>query len=345
MKHNKAPNNIKVSVVIPCFNHGSFIEEAIASVLESKFLDYEIIIVNDGSTDTFTLKVFKKIEENFKNNSRIRIIHQDNLGLADARNNAIRAAKGEYILPLDADDKIRPNYLSKASEILDNNPDVGVVYVYAKIFGDRDEVWEFPIFNPQKLLLENFVAACSVFRKKVWQDCNGYDPNMVMGYEDWDLWLGAMENGWKFHLIKEVLFDYRVQENSMSSACNIPENRRVLIKFICNKHKNTYIENLDYVISEKDVAILEAKYHARDIIRHLEDVIREKDVHLRHLEDVIKERDANLDNIYNSRGWKLLLICYKLRDWIFPLNSMRKRLAKTIFKTIKNSKDFLFKKN
>ena len=261
---------IKVSVVIPCYNHGKFLEEAIKSALRSTFKDYEIIILNDGSTDPLTLEVFKEIEDKFENEERVKVIHQDNLGLADARNNAIMMSKGEYILPLDADNRIRPDYLSKAVEILDNNPEIGVVYAYAKIFGDEDpyaksfggkkDVRKFQVFDGKTLLVNNFIDACSVLRKKAWEECNGYDPDMgIMGYEDWDLWIGAMEKGWKFHLIKEVLFDYYIDRNSMISGCNIPENRRHLIKYICKKHKDSYIKNLEHVIAEKDVRILLAE--------------------------------------------------------------------------------------
>jgi len=262
--------SIKVSVVIPCYNHGKFLMGAIRSVLKSNFKDYEIIIVNDGSTDPLTLEIFREIEDKFENEERVKVIHQDNLGLADARNNAIRMSKGEYILALDADNRIRPGYLSKAVEILDRYPEVGVVYAYAKILGDEDPhaisfggkkgVRKFQVFDGKTLLVNNFIDACSVFRKKVWEDCNGYDPDMgVMGYEDWDLWIGAMERGWKFHLIREVLFDYYIDRNSMVSGCNIPENRRHLIRYISKKHKDTYIKNLEHVIAEKDVRVLLAE--------------------------------------------------------------------------------------
>lgn len=250
-------NKKKVSIIIPCYNHGEFLKKAVESTLKSTFKDYEIIIVNDGSTDAMTHKIIKELEQKLQNDKRIKFIHQGNLGLADARNNGIREAKGEYILTLDADNKIRPNYLSEATEILNNNPKVGIVYAYAEFFGEKKGVWEFPVFNSRKLLLGNFIDACSVYRKSIWVECNGFDPDMgIMGYEDWDLWIGAMEKGWKFHLIKKVLFDYRVRNDSMISACNIPENRRYLIRYICNKHKDTYIQNLEYVISEKDVSAL-----------------------------------------------------------------------------------------
>lgn len=264
-------NKIKVSIIIPCYNHGEFLMEAVASALKSTFKNFEIIIVNDGSTDVLTHNIIKELEQKLQSDKRTRFIHQENLGLADARNNGIRAAKGEYILTLDADNKIRPNYLKETVEILNNNPKIGVVYAYAKFFGERKGVWEFPIFNSRKLLLENYIEACSVYRKRVWEECNGFDPDMgIMGYEDWDLWIGAMERGWKFHLIKKVLFDYRVRNDSMIATCNIPENRSYLVRYICNKHRATYIKNLEYVISEKDMASMRINNHYANLAAKIE---------------------------------------------------------------------------
>jgi len=161
---------VRISVVIPCYNHGKFLGDAVDSVLHSDFKEYEIIIVNDGSTDPFTLRVFGDMERRFSDDQTVTILHQKNLGLSSARNAGIRSAAGEYILPLDADNKIRPHYLRTAVEILDHNSDTGVVYAYANLFGEKKGVWTFPVFDARKLLIENFVEACSVFRKKLWEE-------------------------------------------------------------------------------------------------------------------------------------------------------------------------------
>ncbi len=311
----------KVSIVIPCYNHGKYVHEAVESVLNQTYQDFEIIIVNDGSTDEYT----NNLLTNYKT-PKTRIIHTDNQGLASARNNGIKEARGEYILALDADNKITPHYISKAVEVLNNEPEIGVVYAYARLIGEKQGVWEFPAFNERRLLLGNFIEACSVYRKKIWEECNGYDPDMgIMGYEDWDLWLCAMQRDWKFHLIKEVLFEYRISHNSMIAGCNIPENRRHLIRYVCNKHKSIYITNLEYVISEQNIDIL-----------NVNSILRDKDVQIENLNTMISEMDFALQSIYNSNGWKALLICYKIRDLIIPINSRRRRLAKIIFNFIKS---------
>lgn len=280
---------VKISVVIPCYNHGKFLGDAVDSVLQSDFKEYEIIIVNDGSTDPLTLRVFKDLQQRGSDEQKVTIISQENSGLSSARNAAIQMAAGEYILPLDADNKVRPSYLSKAVEILDMHQDIGVVYAYANLFGEKKGVWTFPRFDSRKLLMENFVEACSVFRKKIWEECNGYDPAMVIGYEDWDFWLSVMEKGWGFHLIEEVLFDYRVRENSMVSGCNIPENHRKVIKYICAKHKDTFSENLSALISD------------------------------------MRERESFIQRVYEGNGWHLLMKYYRLRDTLLPEGTQRRK--------------------
>jgi glycosyltransferase involved in cell wall biosynthesis len=295
--------SVKVSIVIPCYNHGPFLKEALASALSSDFDEYEVVVVNDGSTDEATLCIIAELERQLHERRNVIFLHQENQGLAVARNNGIRAASGEYILPLDADNKIRPHYLRRAADILDHNSAIGVVYAYAKYFGEKDGFWEFPAFDSRKLLLGNFIEACSVLRKSVWEDCNGYDPNMgIMGYEDWDLWLGAMELGWKFHLIKEVLFEYRVVNGSMIEGCNIPENRRHLIKYICNKHRDKYAKNMGYVIAEKEIALLELGHYTSDLQKYM----RALEDRGKNLEDIIRNKDELLSAIYNTTGWRLL---------------------------------------
>jgi glycosyltransferase involved in cell wall biosynthesis len=291
----KIHTDIKVSVVIPCYNHGKFLVEAVGSVAKSEFDAYEIIVVNDGSTDPLTLKVFKDFEQQAAGNGKMTIIYQQNLGLPAARNSAIRVARGEYILPLDADNKIRPQYLSKAVEILDHNQEIGVVYSYANLFGEKEGEWVFPPFNANKLLLENFVEACSVFRKKIWDECSGYDSAMVIGFEDWDLWICAMERGWKFRLIEEVLFDYRVRKDSMVSGCNIPDNHRQIIKYICDKHQRTFVDNLGNIISD------------------------------------LRERESHIQRVYAGNGWRLLMRYYKFRDEFLPEGTARRKFADFIF--------------
>ena len=165
----------KVSVIIPCYNYGRYLEEAVDSVLRQTFKDVEIIIVDDGSTEKETLDILNILGGMYP---AITIIHQSNGHLSNARNVGIRAAKGEYILPLDADDAIEPTMLERCVSVLDNCPSVGFAYTQVKLFGDRDEVWLSPEYNFYDLLQGNYIVATNLFRKKAWEEVGGYDESM-----------------------------------------------------------------------------------------------------------------------------------------------------------------------
>ncbi|MEO6133549.1 MAG: glycosyltransferase [Ginsengibacter sp.] len=224
----------KISIIIPCYNHGQYLKEAIESVdrCEDKDL-YEIIIMNDGSTDPDTIKILQGlIDEGY------HVINQKNQGLGAARNNAIKEAKGEYILPLDSDNKIRPEYIYKSIKILDEQPDIAMVYGDAQYFGEESEVFKAGEFNLQNLMLGNFIDACAVFRKPAWERVGGYDERMpVMGYEDWDMWLNMSFNNFRFHYIPEVLYDYRLLNNSMLRSIDV-EKKKQVFQYLDKKYKN-----------------------------------------------------------------------------------------------------------
>jgi glycosyltransferase involved in cell wall biosynthesis len=223
-----------LSVIIPCYNHGQYIREALQSVaLCTDTALYEIIIINDGSTDEYTVQVLRELER-----EGYRVIHQPNLGLGAARNNAIKASKGKYILPLDSDNRIRPDYIKEGINVLDNHSEAAVVYGDAEYFGEKKGRWIIGPFNLQKLMLDNYIDACAVFRKSVWERLNGYDANMpFMGYEDWDLWLRFALDGQHFYYVNKVLFDYRVIANSMSTS-NGREAPLFLSTYMDKKYKD-----------------------------------------------------------------------------------------------------------
>ena len=223
----------KVSVIIPCFNHGEFLPEAIASVLSANRPDVEMIVVDDGSTDERTRTEMNKLASN-----GIHVIRQENKGLAAARNAAIAAARGEYIFPLDADDHMRPECLDREIPLL-SNPNVGVVYSDGEFFGTRSGRWNIGAFSTERLLHWNFIPCCALYRRQIWEQNSGYDGSMpVQGLEDWDLWLGALEHGWEFHYVPEILFEYRVATESMITRSYGSED--AIRDFVTRKHGQLY---------------------------------------------------------------------------------------------------------
>jgi glycosyltransferase involved in cell wall biosynthesis len=201
----------KVSVIIPCFNHGEFLSEAVQSVTAIQRDDVELIVVDDGSTDERTRKEMAALTAR-----SIKVIRQENKGLAAARNSGIAISRGKYILPLDADNRLRSSYIEHGIRVLDANPQVGVVYGDAEYIGIRTGRWHVGSFERDRLLQWNYIDACAMYRRSIWEQNHGYDGTMpVQGLEDWDFWLGALEHGWGFTYVPEVLFDYRKAEQSM----------------------------------------------------------------------------------------------------------------------------------
>ncbi len=245
------------SVVIPCFNQGEFVLAAVASTEDSEGVSLELVIVNDGSTDPFTMEILERLRA-----AGYRILDQPNRGLSAARNAGIRAARGRYILPLDADNQIRPCYLRRAAEVLDTTPRVGVVYGDAALSGKRSGVWRVPDFKLDEMATGNRIDACAAFRREVWEQCGGYDEDIQVGWEDWDYWLSVAEKGWHFFHVPEVLFEYRVQSESMSSGLANPENRRRLLEFIIAKHPGIFQPRLPRMFAEKDAHWLQAETRA-----------------------------------------------------------------------------------
>jgi glycosyltransferase involved in cell wall biosynthesis len=210
---------MKVSVIVPLYNLANYVGETIESVLNQTMQDFEIIVVDDCSTDN-SLQV---AHEWAVRDPRIKVIaHPINLGLPATRNTAIAAAEGEFILPLDSDDKIDPQYLEKT--LLYMTDGVGVVSTWMHIFGARPELAGhkgscYPIFPPtqDEILNGNTMPVCSLIRKQTLRDVGGYPEEMSEGSEDWALWVKIVVNGtWRVVICPEYLFHYRTRPGSMS---------------------------------------------------------------------------------------------------------------------------------
>jgi GT2 family glycosyltransferase/glycosyltransferase involved in cell wall biosynthesis len=226
-----------VSIIIPCFNQACYLPDAVGSVIIQAFDDWECIIVNDGSSDN-TSDVAKQLIAQFPDR-KIRLLEKNNGGLPDARNTGIAASSGQYWLPLDADDRIAPSYLEKALKIFNEHPDVGFVYSHIQHFGEKHDLYVLPEFDANTIVhTDNTACVCSLVRRSVWENVGGYNAEMREGYEDWDFWVGCIENGWKGYRIPEPLFFYRKRTASMLTGSN--QKREKLIATIVLNHPSLY---------------------------------------------------------------------------------------------------------
>lgn len=207
----------KVSVVIPAYNAMAYLPQTVANVLEQTYTDFEVIVVNDGSTDN--------IEEWIAQISdlRVKLVSQTNLGLAGARNTGIRESQGEYLAFLDADDLWESTKLAKQVRVLDSHPEVGLVYTWVAYVDERGNSTGRVVNNQQEgdvwqeLTKGNLVECGSVamVRRQCLEQCGVFDCNLGSFVEDWDMWLRIADR-YEFKVVKEPLVYYRQVASSAS---------------------------------------------------------------------------------------------------------------------------------
>ena len=227
-------NNPFISVVIPCFNYGPYVEEAVESVLRQTFINSEIIIVDGGSTDKETQAVLHNL-----NKPRTTVVFREGRHLVgDNRNFGIDLAKGKYICCLDADDMLEQTYFEKALFYLETYG-YDVVYPSVQCFGEDATIWHAsPTTFERMITVENAVSTVAVFSKAAWQHAGGYkDWPIGEGHvpEDWEFWARLMGLGFKFKNIREPLMLYRVHKKGLTGQCltSLQDQLKVIYSEYC----------------------------------------------------------------------------------------------------------------
>jgi len=297
----------KVSVIIPCYNLGQYLNEAVDSVLAQSIQDFEIIIVNDGSTDDFTNELLANY-----NKPKTRVLSQTNRGLPGARNSGIKVSSGEYVLCLDADDKLHYEFLEKTVSILDADYEHVCAFVmpWVQLFGDLDFIWETSEFDPYLLAMRHGMHVTAPFRKECWDAVGGFREHMTSGYEDWDFWLSIVALGYKWVTVKEPIFYYRKRKNSMLTKSNQKklETFRQIIRnneeFYRKNYEEIIVRGLEYFESKLKICEVDRAPRIEGINTHGQRQIElEAECHNLHLQidNITKELKA----IRSSRSWKI----------------------------------------
>jgi len=232
---------MKVSVIIPCYNDGKLLKNAVESVLAIKSSGIELIIVNDGSSDPETLELLAAYAR-----QGLKILNHENRGVAYTRNRGIREAGGEYILPLDADNVITQAYIEKAILYL-NSRQYDIVYGRPFFLGEDIPERKFAPheFIGQDLIWGNYIDACAVYRKTVWQGVGGYDEKIpYQGYEDWEFWLNSYLSGYRFKFIDEEMFGYTIRSGSLITTLANQQKFEACHDYMVNKHAVAMVASL-----------------------------------------------------------------------------------------------------
>jgi glycosyltransferase involved in cell wall biosynthesis len=206
---------MKVSVIIPAYNQGVYLGKAVQSVLDQTYPDFDIVIVDDGSTDDTA-----DIARGFKD-QRIRYIYQENRGLSAARNTGIQNSDGELLTFLDSDDLFFPDKLEVLVAELNHHPEVGFVAGQAVLIDENGnplgEVFNTPLpEDPARLLLWNPLHVCSVMVRRLWIDRVGLFDERFRAYEDWDMWLRLARAGCPMRWTPHPVSMYRFHTHQMT---------------------------------------------------------------------------------------------------------------------------------
>ncbi len=226
-----------VSIIIPVYNQAHFLLDSIPSALEQTYKDIEVVVCDDGSTDN-TSEMAGKL------GARV-VKHEINKGLPFARNTAIKAAQGKYIIPLDADDKLMSTAVEKIVSAFhqDGMKSLGIVNFHCLRFWEggppEGQLWKLAQPTLRNNIVMNTCFVSSSFPKSVWEEVGGYDEEMNDGFEDWEFWMRIMEAGYTVTTIDEPLFWYRIRKNSKGQT-------RTMDRMLASRKKMFYKHRISY---------------------------------------------------------------------------------------------------
>lgn len=261
-----------ISVIIPVYNGAQFLAEAVASIGSQSYDKIEVIIVNDGSTDNSS-QVANELSMQFPK-LNITVINKNNEGLAAARNEGISKAGGAWILPLDCDDCFAPGFLSSAVEVINDYPEINLIFANMQEFGERNNQWIPKEYSLHTLLEYDTFPYASLYRRELWVSAGGYNPSMPWGAEDWAFWLSCSVFGIRAYRIEECMFKYRVHpEGSMYTRMM---KRWDLVKSLLRTTQPTLYPVSVLIQDHEDIAGMES-----------ETIERIEEISLKHIEQFI----------------------------------------------------------
>ena len=230
-------NKSLISVIVPCYNSGRTLKRTILSIKEQTWNQKEIILVNDGSTDHLTIEVIKELQDE----KIIKLINQENFGLAAARNTGVNQSSGNYLFFLDADDWIEPSALQIMYKKLLENNNSGYIFTDTYLEGKRNGFLKKE-YNFFEQLFLNQIPYSIFISKKDFIKNGFYDENMILGYEDWEFNVRLASNNLIGKRVPIPLFHYDVQNTGMLLSKSL-NNHVKIWKVIKTKNKDLYTFN------------------------------------------------------------------------------------------------------
>lgn len=255
----------KISIIMPCYNQAQYIDEAILSVIQQTYKDWELIIVDDGSTDDSYSIMLRHSQQD----TRICCHRQENGGPAKARNKGAAIASGKYLLFFDSDDIILPTFLEEGVRYMEDNDDCTVFYPRVRYFGSRNDEEKLKFTTYKDMLCKASVLCTSIIRKSDFDRIGGFDESM-RGYEDWEMYIRLLYKNDIVHQSSDILFNYRMHRHDSSVNLQAIRRSKEIMEYIYNKNKAIYdeyfgcpvhsIQQANYLQQEMDKLLASRKY-------------------------------------------------------------------------------------
>jgi glycosyltransferase involved in cell wall biosynthesis len=303
---------VKVSIITPCYNDGRFLDEAVRSVEAQTFGDWELLIVDDGSTDPETQRVLHDWSR-----PKTRLLRVPHGGVTAARNFAVGEARGEYLTFFDCDDRLDPRFLEKTVGRLESDPSLAFVSFHVRLYGGEEWDWKPERCDLPTLLGDCSVATAAVVRRAAVLEVGGFDRTMELGHEDWDLWLTLVERGYAGAILPEILFHYRRRPRSRSTIADRGATYLELFRDRIRKHEASYKKLLFELLWQKEVdvqAYLDGLEGARanfenalapTVVRRREELKTLRRAALDAMERRLDDAYRQLDETQGSPAWRL----------------------------------------
>ncbi len=240
------PSSPRIAVIVTCCNLGRFLPETLASVTAQTFRDFEICIVDDGSSEPETVALLDSLSAD------MHVVRTGNRGLSAARNTGLAHTRAELVCAVDADDVLMPALFERSVARLDASPGTAFVSHWLETFGDETWDWRPERCDFPTLLSMNTVNGSALVRRHALEAIGGWDEEMRDGCEDWDLWISLVERGFTGDIIPEILFRYRRRADSMSRVKFSSERFSRTFHHIVEKHHQSYRQHLAWLAARQE---------------------------------------------------------------------------------------------
>lgn len=288
-----------VGIIMPAYNQGQYIDDALRSLRKQTFQDFEVNIVDDGSTDGVTPEKLKTIQYD---KARL-FLNSDNIGVARRQEEHYGILENKYIFIFCADDIIKETFIEECVTFLESHPEYGAVSTNTLYFQDKTKPYPGDTWDPERLTIPHLLAGnnflgSAMMRKKAVDSMDR--SGGFTRYQDWDRWVSMLEDGWKLGIIEKPLFLYRQHPQSLSHRAKIEDEIKVREQML-KKHQKSYKKYYREIILNLYKNYLNLWNHSRSINEELHAIKMEKN-HQNHLKLVDKEY-----NIGVKGALKLLL--------------------------------------